>query len=86
MIVVVVENWIPDLFYRTLYYDTKTKMPFTPFTPGHEPMATTPVSTEGAAYEAGLTTVGEFKTVSMRAPSVRVSYDAFAGRGLLQIL
>jgi hypothetical protein len=40
-------------------------MPFTPFTPGHEHVATTPVSTEGAAYEAGLTTVGEFKTVGI---------------------
>lgn len=49
----------------TLYHDTKAKLqvPFTPFTPGHESVVHSPINPEGAAYEAGLTTVGEFKTV-----------------------
>ncbi|KAG8822674.1 hypothetical protein FRC18_010969 [Serendipita sp. 400] len=45
----------------TLYYDTKAKMPSTPFSANAETKF--PQSTEGAAYEAGLTVVGEFKTV-----------------------
>jgi translation initiation factor 4E len=47
---------------RTLYHDTKAKGPFTPFSPNSDQPIASP-NTEGAAYEAGLTIVGEFKTV-----------------------
>lgn len=48
--------------HRTLFYDTKHKAPFTPFSANAE-HTTFPQNTEGAAYEAGLNVVGEFKTV-----------------------
>jgi translation initiation factor 4E len=50
----------------TLYHDTKTRsqVPFTPFTGSSgEQTPFTQTSTESGAYEAGLTTVGEFSTV-----------------------
>ncbi|PVF93453.1 translation initiation factor eIF4e [Serendipita vermifera] len=46
----------------TLYHDTKAKGPITPFSPNSDQPIASP-NTEGAAYEAGLTVVGEFKTV-----------------------
>lgn len=47
----------------TLYYDSKAKgPPSTPFSANAE-HTKFPTNTEGAAYEAGLTVVGDFKTV-----------------------
>ena len=53
---------------RTLYHDTKARAPFTPAT--IDPSTPyVPPSTETGAYEAGLTVVGEFDTVSAVASS-----------------
>ena len=46
--------------YRTIYHDTKTKVPYTPMVATD---ATYPAPADSGAYEAGLTTVGEFDTV-----------------------
>ncbi|THH20308.1 hypothetical protein EW146_g1013 [Bondarzewia mesenterica] len=44
----------------TIYHDTKTKIPFTPSVAD---AANHPVPAEAGAYEAGLTTIGDFDTV-----------------------
>lgn len=46
---------------RTLYHDTKTKIPFTPA--AVPDAASHPAPAEAGDYEAGLTTIGEFDTV-----------------------
>lgn len=47
-------------FPRTIYHDTKTKVPFTPQTSSDNSY---PAPADSGTYEAGLTTVGEFDTV-----------------------
>lgn len=46
---------------RTIYHDTKTKIPFTPA--AVPDAASHPAPAEAGDYEAGLTTIGEFDTV-----------------------
>ena len=48
------------LKYRTIYHDTKSKVPYTPMTATD---VSYPAPADSGAYEAGLTTVGEFETV-----------------------
>ena len=48
------------LIYRTIYHDTKAKVPYTPMAATD---ASYPAPADSGAYEAGLTTVGDFDTV-----------------------
>lgn len=49
-----------SIYCRTIYHDTKTKVPFTPQTASDNSY---PAPADSGTYEAGLTTVGEFDTV-----------------------
>jgi translation initiation factor 4E len=48
------------IYLRTIYHDTKSKVPFTPQTASDNSY---PAPADSGTYEAGLTTVGEFDTV-----------------------
>lgn len=48
---------------RTLYHDTKAKVPFTPSASTTEATQVHPSATESDDYEAGLTVIGDFNTV-----------------------
>lgn len=49
-----------SIYSRTIYHDTKTKVPFTPQTASDNSY---PAPADSGTYEAGLTTVGDFDTV-----------------------
>jgi hypothetical protein len=51
----------PTFLYRTIYHNTKTKVPYTPMSATESTQH--PAPADSGAYEAGLTTVGEFDTV-----------------------